>query len=79
MQTKSVTQCIGLGYYFPGKVLQTLFTGILCCIVAPLIFRENNVISVPFYGVITGIGFVVFLCGKIVVAFRRKMLYNTGS
>lgn len=43
MQTKSVTEDLGCGYYFPGKVLQTLFALLLSLVIQPLIFKSIKI------------------------------------
>lgn len=40
MQTASVSGECGLGYYLPGKILQSLFSSILAMIAASVIFKE---------------------------------------
>lgn len=40
MQTGSVTQDLGFGYYFPGKVLQTLISVLFCLCVQPALFKN---------------------------------------
>lgn len=42
MQTNSVTQDLGIGFYFPGKILQTLFALLLSLIIQPFLFRNIN-------------------------------------
>lgn len=39
MQTSSVTQGLGMGYYFPGKLLQTEISLLYSLIISPIIFQ----------------------------------------
>lgn len=81
MQTQSVTQRLGSGYYFPGKVLQALVCTFLSCVLQKIIFPKTEIITVS--PVIAGsvlcitVLFAYLLRGKKVVAFKRKMVYNT--
>ncbi len=83
MQTRSVTLELGFGCYFPGKALQTLITTTLSVILQPVIFSEENVFQIPMaaYGmlIIFTIIIIYLVKTKKVVAFGRRMLYNTGS
>ena len=79
MQTKSVTEHIGTGMYFPGKLLQTCISIILAWITQSLVFPPENRISVPWW-----ICFLLIIpCiypylqkAKKVVAIPRFMVYN---
>jgi len=41
MQTKAVVGTLGLGMYFPGKLMHTSLSILLAALLAPLLFREN--------------------------------------
>ncbi len=83
MQTTSVTQEIGLGYYFPGKVLQCLISAVLSVVIQNFIFRSQDRAQIP--PLLIGVVLVcIVLCvyqlrRKKVVAFGATMLYNTCS
>ena len=80
MQTASVTQKIGLGYYFPGKILQTLLSACLCCLTQGHLFSQENTYAVPIPALLFLIfvtsSVLYFLRRKKVVAFGKKVLYN---
>lgn len=80
MQTVSVTQKLGIGYYFPGKVLQALISILLSGAVCTILFSEHNSYFILIYSIsiILTIGMLYFIRGKKVVAFGRKMIYNTN-
>lgn len=80
MQTVSVTQKLGSGYYFPGKVLQALISVLLSGAVSSLLFPKTKSIIAPFclVSIVLLIGMLHFIRGKKVVAFGRKMIYNTN-
>lgn len=83
MQTRSVTQDLGFGYYFPGKVLQALLATCISCLLQPVIFSNENMISMPTPAyilliIVTVLG-IYLVRRKKVVAFGRRLLYNTGS
>lgn len=81
MQTLSVTEGLGSGWYFPGKVLQATLSLALSCAIQMVIFNAEDRIMVSVIGmcmVITLVAFsIYFMRCKKVVAFRRIMLYNT--
>jgi len=83
LQTSSVTQDLGLGSYFPGKVLQTFITLSVSCIIQPYIFTSVQSLKLPamtYILILTVTLLMVFyIRRKKVVAFPKKMLYNTGS
>lgn len=83
MQTISVTEGLGTGCYFPGKVLQTALTLLFSFLVQPVLFRRSEVFIPPLY---TLVGLLFFLLififllrRKKVVAFQERLLYNTGN
>lgn len=83
MQTVSVTQKLGVGYYFPGKVLQTLFSLLLCGIAQQVVIPSEERLAMPvLYYILTlalAAILVCFLWRKKVVAFSGKILYNMGK
>jgi len=80
MQTLSVTKATGIGYYFPGKALQTLLSFLLSIFVQPILFHGTEIfhISIPWIAVlILGVALLcLVLRRKKVVAFRKGLLYN---
>lgn len=62
LQTASVTDGIGMGYYFPGKILQCCISVLLCCILQP-IFPESQRCFVFFPAVCAAA--VVLICSYI--------------
>lgn len=83
MQTVSVTEEIGTGWYFPGKVLQTILTTLFCYFLQFMLFPENEIITYPslvlLAVIIILIIFILALRLKKVVAFPKRLLYNTGD
>ncbi len=75
MQTASVTAELGSGYYFPGKVLQALFSLLFAILLYPLIF-SNGVFPHTVYIVIiliTAIGIILYgLRGKKLWHLQKK-------
>ena len=83
MQTLSVTQNPGSGYYFPGKLLQTLISLSISILMQPIFFSPTEILKIPVIVLII-IVLLTFLCiysirRKKVVAIGRSMLYNTGK
>lgn len=83
MQTISVTEGLGTGWYFPGKILQTALTLLLCITVQPVLFRRSEAVVPPLY-IFVGLlffllVFMFLLRRKKVVAFQERLLYNTGN
>ena len=82
MQTVSVTQGIGLGLYFPGKVVQTTLTVLCFYLLQPILFEKQQCAKFDLpclLGGILTIFFLLIFVRKKVVAFGGRMLYNTGS
>jgi len=83
MQTLSVTEGLGIGWYFPGKVLQTVFSLMLSGIAQLMLFSaEDRVdISVPIIILTISAAATVqyLITKKKVVAFGRKLLYNNKN
>lgn len=55
LQTKSVCGCLGIGNYFPGKLLQSSISLLLACLIVPFIckIRVQSVILASCFAVIT--------------------------
>jgi len=83
MQTISVTEGLGTGWYFPGKVLQTALALLLSIMVQPVLFRRSEAVIPPlhvFVGLLFFLLLYMFLLRrKKVVAFQERLLYNTGN
>lgn len=83
MQTLSVTQGVGTGWYFPGKALQTLLSVILSSLIQPLIFSNADAVTLPVPASVLLIVLMAFamycMRRKKVVAFGRTLVYNTGN
>ena len=47
MQTKSVTNILGTGMYFPGKILQCLISLLLSMLVQTIIFAKEEIFQMP--------------------------------
>lgn len=62
MQTASVTRGLGTGQYFPGKVLQSLFSVLLSLFLQNLIFPSDQRVHLPalFYIFVIG-GITIFI------------------
>lgn len=82
-QTVGVTKDVGIGMYFPGKLLQTSFSFLLASSMQHLILSSSERYRVA--GSVIGVVLlstavlVLYLYRKKVVAFRRNLLYNTGK
>lgn len=74
MQTLSVTSPLGLGSYFPGKLLQVMVSFNLSYFLQIFAFPEALQFHLPPV-ILTGL-WLLFLVLKITVAFPRRMLYN---
>lgn len=83
MQTVSVTTELGTGWYFPGKVLQTVITVLISTLLQPILFTESETASLPLPCLLSLVcillAFIYALYRKKVVAFSRGLLYNTGK
>lgn len=83
MQTKSVTEGVGTGLYFPGKLLHICLSAIMILPLLPIMFPDGGFASLPLtiigVSLFTGALLLVILRGKKVVAINRRMMYNTGS
>ncbi len=83
MQTVSVAADLGIGYYFRGKLLQMLISVAVSCILQPFLFPNGAEFYISSIYLILSVLFTVLtvylLRRKKVVAFDRKVLYNTGN
>jgi spore maturation protein SpmB len=84
LQTKSVTGSLGTGYYFPGKIIQSMISVILAILLQRLLFEPYN--RVPLSTAIAPIFFLVIYIfviknnqKKISVAFLEKKIYNVEN
>lgn len=73
MQTISVTQQIGTGMYFPGKVLQLLLSFLLCVLLQPVIFSLEQ-----HYGISPAAVLVCVFCVAVFI-FSMQKHENKGS
>lgn len=48
IQTLSVTKELGIGWYIPGKLLQSSISIIISTLIAPILFHENGINLYPF-------------------------------
>ena len=79
MQTHSVSHELGLGFYFPGKLIQTAISVLLSFLLQPILFYDGNVYHINPVIILlilatTLIGLI--LSRKKVVDFIKSLLYN---
>ncbi len=83
MQTQSVTESLGTGYYFPGKFLQTILSVLISTFLQMFLFNDGNVFQVKpttiYLLILCVLLIICILHRKKVVAFGRRMLYNTRN
>ena len=72
MQTKSVTKELGLGKYFPGKVLQSIFSILLSILAQNIIFDAESSLYIPA-------GYVITLIISLIVVFFFLNLKKSSS
>lgn len=72
MQTTSVTTGLGTGWYFPGKVLQTVLTALLCTLLQPVLFTGSEVTHLPIPLLLA----LIFILFAFVHALYRKKLWH---
>lgn len=81
MQTVSVTSELGTGWYFPGKVLQTVITVLISTLLQPILFTDSEAASLPLPCLLALVfillTFIYALYRKKVVAFSGGLMYNT--
>lgn len=81
MQTLSVTEEVGSGMYFPGKLLQTVVSFLLACPIQFVLFSAENKANgmLPYMLTVLVIftAVVIYLHNiKKTVAFKRQLVYN---
>lgn len=80
MQTISVTQELGCGYYLPGKVLQASLSFIMSFLLQMKLYtgvdRVSISVAAPLLWVICALIMIYFILQKKSMAFGRKVLYN---
>lgn len=77
MQTSSVTKELGLKYYFPGKLLQTLFSVTLCCFLCYPLYHNLSILKLGVILLIpSAILCVILKNRKINIEFSKKVRYN---
>ena len=61
MQTASVTKGLGFGMYFPGKLLQAMFSFMISCLLCPVLFPQDKFYLLPFAvpSLLLGIGILI--------------------
>lgn len=82
-QTLSCAEQMGMGFYFPGKVLQTLFSFLMAYCAQLQILPANQKFFVPVRWLVVILSFIpillIYLYRKKIVAIQRKMFYNISS
>ena len=81
MQTISVTGSLGTGWYFPGKILQSILSILLAIPAASIVYPDqaDHILKViPLAITVFVTYFLLFLRkkGKLTVAFPRILVYN---
>lgn len=71
MQTVSATKSLGFGYYFPGKVLQTLFSVQFSAILVHLLF-DDFTLNPAMFGILLLSAAIVLLS----IGMKRKKLWH---
>lgn len=84
LQTVSVTDQLGTGFYFPGKILQCLISLILSGILQFVLFDPNNRMPLYTCSIPIGILLVYFVIIRIAlnkktVAIPQRLMYNTEN
>lgn len=69
MQTISVTQNLGSGYYFPGKILQTFISLLYSILILPIIFKSTNLSS----NILLILGLIIAIIFTIFLIYRKKL------
>lgn len=79
-QTMSVTRELGLGYYFPGKLLQGIISSVLALLAQHLIFAEDQVFQPPavlyLILILSIISISILISQKKTVAISGDLMYN---
>ena len=78
MQTVSVAGDLGIGHYLRGKLLQTMFSGLLSLAVVMLFFPAawKPADFQPFALLVVHLFAYILLKRKKTVAIRKEMMYN---
>lgn len=82
MQVSAVTKDLGLGLYFPGKILQTVLCFILSGFAQYFIFDEVDLFPITpviFLITLTACMVLIFTIRKITVDFSKTMMYNSSK
>lgn len=62
MQTVSITESLGTGYYFPGKLLQGFVSFLLSVLIQPILFSSTEIYTIPIALLVCAVaGIVVIL------------------
>lgn len=75
MQTIAATGDLGTGWYFPGKILQTVFSLTLSAVTAQYLFG-NETMSILFICAAFAMMVIIFTISKKTVAFLDNRVYN---
>ena len=81
MQTVSVTEGLGTGWYFPGKILQSIISILLALLIQTFLFpRGEQMTDATTVGIIIAVLIIMAVPFgtklKKTVAFQRKVVYN---
>ncbi len=84
LQTVSVTEELGVGFYFPGKILQCLISFTLAGFAQFALFPADQtiplrIITIPAFILCLFITAIKLHFGKKTVAISRFSMYNTGN
>ncbi len=81
MQTASAVRELGVGTYFPGKVLQASISLLLASLVQPLLFQSSERVSasgwLSLLLLVPCAGILFHSCRKKVVAIHPSLVYNS--
>ena len=76
MQTISVTEGLGTGWYFPGKAFQAVLSVFLCYWLQPILFDITDIHVLPF-SVVIGLAVCTLLLGFVLC--RKKLWLFQGD
>ena len=68
LQTRSCTEELGYGKYYPGKVLQTLLSFLFSIILQPILFDKSHIVNIPLPYILLSFGGAFLL----IHTLRRK-------
>ena len=74
MQTIFVTGSLGCGYYFPGKLLQGVFSFILALLLQPLLFKRSDIFMFNEFGWV-----VILLVPSILLILLHRLKNNSRN